>query len=77
MLKIFALKEQQEKDAAAGIDAGARQTPGELRIQKDVGEMDYESSTVTSVNFPNPDDLMNFEVEIKPEEGYWANGTFK
>lgn len=30
-----------------------------------------------SMNFPVPDDLLNFTVEIKPDEGYYRGGLFK
>jgi ubiquitin-conjugating enzyme E2 M len=32
---------------------------------------------VGHVVFPRPDDLMNMEVTLKPDQGLWKGGTFK
>ena len=49
--------------------------PGEIRIQKDITELD--AGTVAQANFPNPNDLMNFNVVITPDSGYWKNYSYK
>ena len=75
MLRLKKLK--QEKDAAvAAKKAGNVEvvtSPGELRIQKEVGEIDTvcgKDKTI-AVSFPDPDNLMAFNVTIQPAEGYW------
>jgi ubiquitin-conjugating enzyme E2 M len=54
--------------------SGPQRTSGELRIQRDIAELDC--GTVAEAQFPNPNDLTNFNVVIKPEQGMWAGGTF-
>lgn len=80
MLRLKKLK--QEKDAAvAAKKAGNVEvvtSPGELRIQKEVGEIDTvcgKDKTI-AVSFPDPDNLMAFNVTIQPAEGYWKGGKF-
>jgi hypothetical protein len=40
--------------------AAPRKTPGEIRIQKDIAELD--GGTVAVITFPNPNNLCNFQV---------------
>ena len=30
-----------------------------------------------SIHFPNPNDLLKFELSIKPDEGFYKGGEFK
>ncbi|EFJ12792.1 RUB1-conjugating enzyme 2, E2 [Selaginella moellendorffii] len=78
MIKLFSVK-QKQKEAADGANgkpsAGKKQTPGELRVQKDISELNLAKST--SIRFPNgKDDLLNFEITIGPDEGYYHGGLF-
>jgi ubiquitin-protein ligase len=41
----------------------------------DIAELD--AGKVGHVVFPRPDDLMNMEVTLKPDQGMWKGGTFK
>jgi ubiquitin-protein ligase len=121
MLKIRQLKAQQDQAKAAGMAAGPKQTPGQLRIQKgaraagvsrqraaspahprphhhhhripapprtwgsdgvrvraaDVGELDFSHTDTISIALPNPDDLMNIQVFITPDEGLYVGGRFQ
>ncbi|KAF0695777.1 Aste57867_13428 [Aphanomyces stellatus] len=56
-----------------------KRTPGEIRIQKDIAELDGGSAAV--VSFPDSNDLTNFEVKITVDTGLWTgaayNFTFK
>lgn len=50
-------------------------TAAQLRMQKDMLELHLGSST--EMTFPNGiDDIMNLNVTLRPEEGYWAGGQF-
>ena len=49
-------------------------TPGEIRIQKDIAELD--AGDVASVEFPNPKDLTSFNVFVKPDQGYWKGARY-
>lgn len=53
---------------------GVQRTAGELRIQKDITELD--GGSVAEAEFPNPNDLTNFNVVVKPSQGYWSGGRF-
>ena len=57
---------------------GARKTkkttPGEIRIQKDIAELD--AGDVATVDFPNPKDLTAFNVFVKPDQGYWKGARY-
>lgn len=48
---------------------GRKLKPGEIRVQKDVSELDG-GECATAV-FPNANDLMNFEVIVAPDQGFW------
>ncbi len=43
--------------------AAVRKTPGEIRIQKDVTELD--GGEIASITFPNPKNLCQFKVSIR------------
>lgn len=64
-----------QKKTRKGEQSGTKKTPGEIRIQKDIGELD--GGKVANVNFPKPNDLTNFNVVIKPDSGYWKGATYK
>jgi len=65
---VFSLK--KSKNSAKGKRANA----AELRAQKDLSEM--EPVPGTKIRFPNPDDLMKFEVSVKPGDGLYKDATF-
>ncbi|XP_052192553.1 NEDD8-conjugating enzyme Ubc12 isoform X1 [Diospyros lotus] len=75
MINLFKVKQKQRAENAHGTTTGKKQTAGELRLHKDIGELNLPKSC--NISFPNgKDDLMNFEVTIRPDEGYYAGGTF-
>ncbi|CAE7765314.1 UbcE2M, partial [Symbiodinium microadriaticum] len=53
---------------------GKKRTPGELRVQKDIADLD--SGRIAKVNFPNPNDLTNFSVVVSPDSGLWQGATY-
>mmetsp|Transcript_14991 Transcript_14991/g.29183 ORF Transcript_14991/g.29183 Transcript_14991/m.29183 type:complete len:253 (-) Transcript_14991:91-849(-) len=57
------------KGAKATKKTGRRLRPGEIRVQKDVSELD--GGDCAKAHFPNPNDLMNFQVVVSPDDGYW------
>ncbi|XP_044469306.1 NEDD8-conjugating enzyme Ubc12-like isoform X2 [Mangifera indica] len=70
MIRIFKVKEKQKEDAENSIGGVPvkKQSAGELRLQKDITELNLPNSC--NITFPNgKDDLMNFEISIKPDEG--------
>ena len=78
MIRLFKIKDQKREDAANADGRGAvkKQSAGELRLHKDISELNLPHTT--EISFPNgKDDLMNFEITICPDEGYYTGGTFK
>lgn len=77
MIKLFKVKEKQRELAenANGKSPIKKQSAGELRLHKDISELNLHKTCTMA--FPNgKDDLMNFEVTIRPDEGYYRGGTF-
>jgi len=63
-----------QKKTKKGETQGTKKSPGEIRIQKDIGELD--GGKVATINFPNPNDLTVFHVSISPDSGYWQGATY-
>eukprot|EP00007_Cunea_sp_BSH-02190019_P010166 CAMPEP_0174237716 /NCGR_PEP_ID=MMETSP0417-20130205/9308_1 /TAXON_ID=242541 /ORGANISM="Mayorella sp, Strain BSH-02190019" /LENGTH=210 /DNA_ID=CAMNT_0015316501 /DNA_START=166 /DNA_END=795 /DNA_ORIENTATION=- len=61
--------------AAAAPVKSRRQNAAELRVQKDVGEMD-ECPDVR-VEFPDANNLMEFKLFLSPQDGLYAGGTYE
>lgn len=54
---------------------GKKRTPGEIRVQKDIADLD--SGRIATVTFPNPNDLTNFRVSVSPDTGIWQGATYQ
>eukprot|EP00795_Rhopilema_esculentum_P011464 gene11464-21673_t len=65
MIKLFSLK-QQKRDGEAGKPGAKRASAAQLRIQKDLNELQLPKTCQTE--FPDPDDLLNFKLVICPDE---------
>lgn len=50
-------------------------SPGEIRVRKDIDELD--AGRVAEVEWPNPKNLMEMKLTVKPDDGLWAGGTFE
>ncbi|XP_026433316.1 NEDD8-conjugating enzyme Ubc12-like [Papaver somniferum] len=77
MIRLFKVKEKQREIAeiANGRAPVKKQSAGELRLHKDISELNLPQTT--TIEFPNgKDELMNFEVSIRPDEGFYRDGTF-
>mmetsp|Transcript_2238 Transcript_2238/g.5959 ORF Transcript_2238/g.5959 Transcript_2238/m.5959 type:complete len:176 (+) Transcript_2238:84-611(+) len=70
---MFTLQKQvkTKKEAKTTTDT----SPAELRVQNDISKLDIPTSM--KLSFPEKSNIMNFELVIQPEEGYWARGRFK
>eukprot|EP00389_Voromonas_pontica_P001139 GDKH01001698.1.p1 GENE.GDKH01001698.1~~GDKH01001698.1.p1 ORF type:complete len:189 (+),score=21.20 GDKH01001698.1:94-660(+) len=51
-----------------------KRQPSELRVQKELDEL--ELPPATTINFPDKDVLMKFDVMIQPDEGYWKGAKY-
>ncbi|KAI9165394.1 hypothetical protein LWI28_013274 [Acer negundo] len=68
-------KQKENYLANGGGPPVKKQTAGELRLNKDIAELNLPQTC--TIEFPNgKDDLMNFEVSVKPDEGYYKDGKF-
>jgi len=75
ILGIGGRKKVAKSDNGSGNAArGKKRTPGEIRIQKDIAELD--GGKVAVVDFPNPHDLTEFMVTISPDSGFWKGATY-
>ncbi|KAL7456505.1 hypothetical protein ACHAWC_008003 [Mediolabrus comicus] len=66
---------KKKSDDGGAKNGTKKRTPGEIRIQKDIAELD--GGKVANIDFPNPNDLTVFEVSVTPDSGYWKNATYK
>ncbi|CAD7004638.1 nedd8-conjugating enzyme Ubc12 [Ceratitis capitata] len=75
MIKLFSLK-QQKKDGEQLARTGQQKkaSAAQLRIQKDINELNLPKTCATE--FPDPNDLLNFKLTICPDEGFYRNGRF-
>ncbi|CAK7269390.1 Chitin synthase, class 3 [Sporothrix epigloea] len=70
-------KEQQKAENAEGAAAGGKKkkvTAAQLRVQKDLSELSLGSTM--RIDFPDPDDILNFILTIEPDEGMYRGGHF-
>ncbi|EKM61263.1 uncharacterized protein PHACADRAFT_247752 [Phanerochaete carnosa HHB-10118-sp] len=70
MIKIWSMKKNE--------DAAAKKRPktsaAQIRVQKDLTELDLPSTMKTT--FPDPANLLNFTLTITPDEGMYKGGAF-
>lgn len=65
------------KEQAAANANGAQKkkvTAAQLRVQKDLEEL--EPSKTWRTEFPDPNDILNFTLAIEPDEGMYKGGCF-
>lgn len=65
----------KEKQAAEGGSAKKKVTAAQLRVQKDLSELSLPSTMKT--HFPSAEDIMNFELTVRPDEGFYQGGEFR
>lgn len=63
MMKIWSMKQ----NAAAEEKKKPKVSAAQIRVQKDLTELSLPGTMRTI--FPNPEDLLNFQLSIKPDEG--------
>ncbi len=79
MLNLFSLKNKEGAEGAgqsggAGGASKKRQSAAQLRITKDISELELPKTCRTE--FADPDDLLNFKLLISPDEGFYRGGRF-
>ncbi|KAL7420033.1 NEDD8-conjugating protein ubc12 [Cryptotrichosporon argae] len=70
MIKIWSVKKDQE----AAAKKRPKTTPAQLRVQKDLTELELPETMKT--HFPDPADVLDFELTITPDEGIYKGGAF-
>mmetsp|Transcript_15073 Transcript_15073/g.28351 ORF Transcript_15073/g.28351 Transcript_15073/m.28351 type:complete len:265 (+) Transcript_15073:125-919(+) len=75
LLGVGGKKKKQDAGGENTKTTGKKRTPGEIRIQKDIAELD--GGKVATIDFPNPNDLTAFKVFITPDTGYWNGATYE
>jgi len=71
MIKIWTMKKNED---AASKKKGGKVSAAQIRVQKDLTELDLPSTMKT--HFPDPLDLLNFTLTITPDEGMYKGGAF-
>ncbi|KAL4583507.1 hypothetical protein LXL04_008081 [Taraxacum kok-saghyz] len=77
MIKLFKIKERQMGNITNlyGQSPSINHSAGELRLYKDFTELSLPRSC--EISFPDgKEDFMNFEVTIKPDDGFYRGGVF-
>lgn len=73
MLNIWSVKKKQQQESAG--PKTTKMTAGQLRVQKDVTELGAYD-TMKPI-WPVPEDLLHFNLEIRPDEGMYKGGVYK
>lgn len=58
----------------SGLSKEKKRTPGEIRIQKDIAELD--GGKAATVAFPEVNDLTKFNVQIAVDTGLWKGASY-
>ncbi|KAH6945526.1 hypothetical protein HPB50_008837 [Hyalomma asiaticum] len=76
MTKLLCLKQQQKDGEATGNKPASqkRAWAAQLRITKEINELNLPKTC--QMEFPDPGDLLNFELVIRPDMGFYRNGRF-
>ena len=79
MLNLLKLKQEKAAAKESGGEEGAKGgkviPAAQRRVQKDL-KTGIEKNSWCDMEFPDPDDIMNFTVTLKPDEGFWKGGKF-
>mmetsp|Transcript_24589 Transcript_24589/g.47885 ORF Transcript_24589/g.47885 Transcript_24589/m.47885 type:complete len:185 (-) Transcript_24589:101-655(-) len=78
MIKIFGAgrgrRAEETKDGNEGEAPVKKRQPGEIRMQKELDEM--ELPTQVRIDFPDKNNLMHFRIVIAPDEGFWKGASY-
>ncbi|KAI9319895.1 putative ubiquitin-conjugating enzyme E2 [Dichotomocladium elegans] len=70
MIKIWSMKAKE----AAAEKKKPKTSAAQIRVQKDLAEL--EIPPTIKLDFPSPEDILNFKVTISPDEGLYKGGCF-
>lgn len=83
MIKLFGVgrgrgatsEKSESSPAVPGESSGVKIHPGQLRMQTEISELELPISC--KIEFPDPNDLMNFNIYIRPDDGFWRDARYK
>ncbi|KAG2223491.1 hypothetical protein INT45_001239 [Circinella minor] len=70
MIKIWSMKAKE----AAAEKKKPKTSAAQIRVQKDLAELEIPSTI--KLEFPDPADILHFNVSITPDEGLYRGGRF-
>lgn len=73
MIKLFSLKDQKKGEGDPKASQ-KKQTAAQLRIAKDMAELQLPRTC--QLEYPDPNDMLNFKLLISPDEGFYKGGRF-
>eukprot|EP00667_Euglena_gracilis_P025937 EG_transcript_30793 len=71
--RILTLKKEKEERQVTGK---GQTSAADLRLRKDLGELDLTSTTAT-INIPDPENLREFSITLKPIEGFYCGAQYE
>ncbi|CAB5357600.1 unnamed protein product [Rhizophagus irregularis] len=71
MIKIWSIK----KDNSAAEKKKPKVSAAQIRVQKDLTELALPDTM--HMSFPDESDLLNFNLSITPDEGFYRGGVFR
>ena len=78
---MFLMKKEVRKEEKKKVVSGEgkSKTPGELRFQKEIEDLEKDLDANIKIAFPNKDNIMEFEISIKLDDpaSLWYPGTYK
>lgn len=78
---MFKLKQKQKEEASKSEEASKRNYSKQMSIRsrlltREVSEIQSCLPRTCKIDFEDVDDLREFTLTVRPEEGYWKSGTF-
>ena len=73
-MNIFSLKKKQREQQQ--INLKTKSSAAQIRIQKDFNDLQDLPKSM-KITFPDPNNLFEFNLDIKPDDGYYKGGLFK
>ena len=78
MLQLYGKRRGKRGKKAAEKDKKAKKSPGALRVQVDLDELDLDETPNCSIDIPNKENLQLFYVKmvIDARDSYWKGATY-
>ncbi|KAL1918903.1 uncharacterized protein VTP21DRAFT_2284 [Calcarisporiella thermophila] len=73
MIKIWNMKAKEAKEAQS--EKKKKVSAAQIRVQKDLSELELPKTM--QMEFPDPQDVLNFNLSITPDESFYKGGIFR